>query len=379
MATGSPTALSRLSDAYRRPWEVADAWRDAGGLVVGVLGHDLPREIVAAGGALPIRLSPLRLARDGRSYAGVVPDGLVAQMAPGPVRVLGALLAGRLDWIDALAIGRDTEANTSLFTILRELVLSGEVTELPPFAICDLLVTRTRPSAVYNRRRFRTFAATVAAWTGSPIGAAQLADAVAQQATVARQLAALATRRRAPEPALSGSEALIAAGAAQVLPAPRAAEWLSEVTPAARIEASPRLYLTGSGIDDPSIYAAIEEAGAMIVGEDHEWGDDGGHVPAPTADPIDGIVDRYQLGPRGAARSGLLERVGVTVAGVRACRAEAVLQVVHRDDETPPWELPRLREALGALPVATVTVEYGEPDPDALAHVVQGLIGEAVR
>ena len=63
-----------------------------------------------------------------------------------------------------------------------------------------------------------------------------------------------------------------------------------------------RVFLAGSGIDDLAAYEALEGMGLAIVGEDHEWGDDGSEYPRATRDPLDGIVDRYHFGHGGAAR-----------------------------------------------------------------------------
>jgi benzoyl-CoA reductase/2-hydroxyglutaryl-CoA dehydratase subunit BcrC/BadD/HgdB len=371
---GELTPWAALEDAYRRPWRVAERWRAAGGAVVGVIGRDLPREIVAAAGLLPIRLSPLRLDRAGADLSGAVPSGLAAQLAPGPVKLLGALLSGALDWVDAIAIGRDSEAHTSLFYVMRELARLGRWEQRPPFVFCDLLRVANRHSARYNRIRFREFAEMIGPWTARPIDDAALVGAIAERAAVAEQLRLLTTRRRSAQPAVTGAQALLAAGAAQVLPTEAALTLLAAAATAPAGPATPgrvRIFVSGSGQDDPWTYRALENAGAQIVGEDHEWADTGEHLAQATSDPWDGLVDHYHLGPHAAARSGLRERTQATADGVRDSGAEAVVQIVFAHDETPPWEVPQLRLALGEeIPVETVALRYGDLDEAALVGAV---------
>jgi hypothetical protein len=356
-----------LRDAYLRPWSVSDGWRADGGRVVGLLGWAAPRELVSAAGMLPIRLSPRRLARDGVPVDSGVAAGLARELPPGLARVVAALLTGALDWVDALLIGRDSEAHTKLFYVLRELKRSGAAPGLPPVAFFDLLRLPARTSARYNRLRAVELAQTLARWGGRPVTSADLAAAVSEAAATAAGLRALAALRIAPLPRVAGSDALAAAGAAQLLPGLRFRARLAAVTEPAEPggPAEPtgppvprpaaRVFLTGSGQDDLAVYETLERQGLAVVGEDHEWGDDGLQAPEPTADPIDGIVDRYHYAHGGAARAGLRDRAAQTVAKIRHARPEAVLHLVNGRDEAAAWELPALRDLLGPrTPIALV-------------------------
>jgi hypothetical protein len=80
-----------------------------------------------------------------------------------------------------------------------------------------------------------------------------------------------------------------------------------------------------------------------------------------TADPLDGIVDRYHLRSAGAARAGLRERTERTARLAAAAGADVLLQIANDDDEAVAWELPALRTLLAdRLPVRSVQVT---PDP----------------
>jgi hypothetical protein len=122
------------------------------------------------------------------------------------------------------------------------------------------------------------------------------------------------------------------------------------------------VFLAGSATDDLLAYAALEELGLAVVGEDHEWGDDGSEYPRATRDPLDGIVDRYQFAHGGAARAGPRDRVARTADRVRAAGADGVLYLLGAHDEAAGWELPPLRERLGAA-IPLVPVRLRDPAP----------------
>jgi benzoyl-CoA reductase/2-hydroxyglutaryl-CoA dehydratase subunit BcrC/BadD/HgdB len=380
---GEPGWAAAVREAYLRPAAVSDAWRADGGRVVGLLGWAAPRELVVAAGMLPVRLSPRRLARDGVPVDSGAAAGLARELPPGLARVVAALLTGALDWVDALLIGRDSEAHTKLFYVLRELKRSGAAPGLPPVAFFDLLRLPARTSARYNRLRAVELAETLASWGGQPVTQADLTAAVSESAATAAGLRALAALRTAPLPRVAGSDALAAAGAAQVLPGPRFRAHIAAVGEAGEPPAPPpaaRVFLTGSGQDDLSAYETLEQQGLAVVGEDHEWGDDGSEAPELTADPFDGIVDRYHYAHGGAARAGLRDRAAQTAAKIRQARPDAVLHLVNDHDEAVGWELPVLRDLLGArTPVLRVRLpgaDAGGDDQAPLREAAARLLRE---
>jgi hypothetical protein len=355
---GSADWLAPLRAAYDSPAGAAAAGRAGGGQVVGVLGWTVPRELIVAAGMLAVRLAPQRVAEVSQDAAFVLP-GLGHETA----RVGRALLAGQLDWLDGLVIGRDNEDYLRLFYVLRELRRTGAAPAGPPVAFFDLLRLPLRTSAVYNRLRARELAQTLGRWAGTTAGPGELAAAVTDARATAGALAALAARRTAPRPPVAGSAALVAAGAAQILPGPLVREYLAAAPApgpdlaAPETGAADRVFVTGSGQQDPAGYEILERAGLAVVGEDHEWGDDGSEPPALTADPLDGIVDHYHLRSAGAARAGLRERTERTARLAGAAGADVIVQIAHDDDEAVAWELPALRARLaGRLPVRPVQV-----------------------
>jgi benzoyl-CoA reductase/2-hydroxyglutaryl-CoA dehydratase subunit BcrC/BadD/HgdB len=365
-----------LHAAVLRPAAAASAWRaGTGGRVVGVLGWSVPRELVVAAGMLPVRLSPRRLSSGLPAHGGApepagapgpgdIAAGLGRELPPAAARIAEGLLSGALDWVDAVLIGRDNEAHTKLFYLLRELRRSGAAAGLPPIAFFDLLRLPSRTSARYNRLRARELIDTLARWAGRPVSSDDLGRAADDAAATALRLAALTALRTAPLPAVAGGDALAAALAAQVLPGEQLRAHLAAVGPGSTGPSVPaRVFLAGSGLDDPAAYDALEDLGIALVGEDHEWGDDGSAPPARTTDPLDGIVDRYHFGHGGVARDGLRDRAERTAGKVRAAAADGVLYLTGEHDEAAGWQLPALAERLGPdIPVVQVKVADAPED-----------------
>lgn len=322
------------------------------------------------------------------------------ELAPATAALAAALLSGALDWIDFLLIGRDREDYTRLFYLLRELRRDGAAPGLVPVAFFDLLRLPSRTSARYNRQRAAELTTVIAGWADRPVTPADLAGAVEAAGGIARSFRDIQTLRSRPQPAITGTGALAAAIAARVLPAGELRPLLDAALTAAAADApgprasgcnagpglavpglavpglaapgpvagAARVFLAGSAVDDLTAYQAVENLGLAIVGEDHEWGDDGSEYPRVTRDPLDGIVDRYHFAHGGAARAGLRDRVERTAGRVRAAAADGVLYLLGPHDEAVGWELPALRERLGAgipvVPVRLADLGAGDTAPD---------------
>ena len=381
--SGDRAWAAALRSACEHPEAAAAAWRAGGGQVVGLLGWSAPRELVTAAGMLPVRLSAERLAALGpdRGSGPEWPDAVAefgSELTPVTARLAAALVSGALDWLDFLVIGRDREDYTRLFYLLRELRRGGAAPRMIPVAFFDLLRLPSRTSARYNRQRAVDLAAVIAGWAGRPVTSADLTGTVEAAGDIAHSFRGIQELRSGLYPRITGTDALAAAIASRVLPAEKVLPLLDAVL-AAGVPGAPapraRVFLAGSAVDDLTAYEALESLGLAIVGEDHEWGDDGSEYPLATRDPLDGIVDRYQFAHGGAARAGLRDRTERTADRVRAALADGVLYLLGPRDEAAGWELPALRDCLGAPPLIPVRLHdraQGRPAPREAARADQG-------
>ncbi len=358
----------RATCAYWHPEAIACAWRDTGGRVVGILGHDVPRELVSAAGMLPVRLAPARL--DPSDGTPVEPSPF--KLAPDAQVVLDALASGGLDWLDALVIGRDTEAHTKLFYVLRELLHAGD---LAPLALWfyDLLRVPDPACARYNRLRAAEFRDVLGAWSGSRPDDDAVRAAIGRANATTRRMEQVGDLRRARPAGMSGTDALVLSGAVMALVDEEAHALIDDVLADGGPESSGvPVFVTGSPMDDPALYRAVEDAGFLIVGEDHDWGARAWYPVDETPDPLDGLIESYTAGSPPAARTGLAERRDAVAGAVRQSGALAVVQLVFDHDASAEWEAPGIAARL-EVPFLSVRVPWPRGDETSASRIVSGL------
>lgn len=311
---------------------------------IGVVGADLPRQIVLAAGAVPRRLFG--------AWGGEVSTragellGAVDAVAG---RILDAVLAGAHDDLVGLVVCNDSQANLRMFYVLRMLSERGEIA----FPV-HLLDAPRGPGAarhafvVAQYERLVDFCVRV---TGNAVDAAVLRLAGEAEQRVVDALERL--RERRADGRLSGTAALRAQLAAGGLEPDAAVEVIdaAETTPAE----GERIFVTGSAHPDPSVYEELERAGVIVAGEDHDTGDAGWFAASVTgATATDMLADLASLHADrapAAARDTTAERVAALRRRVAETRSTAVLSLVRELDDAPAWELPAFRDALDDMGV----------------------------
>ena len=114
----------------------------------------------------------------------------------------------------------------------------------------------------------------------------------------------------------------------------------------------PRVLLTGAPVDGPSLHAAIEALGAVVVAETGPWGGDApGEDVSSKDDPFMAIAERYRcdaIGPRTPLPT-MRQRVERVAGDV-----DGVVVLLPPDDTTFGWDYPVLRAWLDARQVPHV-------------------------
>jgi benzoyl-CoA reductase/2-hydroxyglutaryl-CoA dehydratase subunit BcrC/BadD/HgdB len=361
-------ALAELTALAADRTAVAHEWSAAGRPVAGYVGADVPVEVLTAAGFLPVRLTgdPDTPPVAGDRYLGRGLDPVARS-------VLTRLLDGAYGRLDALVVSHDCEASLRLFYAVRELHRTEPGIGLPPVHLVDVLHLPHRTTTRYVLAKIRQLRTQVERWKGSPVTDEDLAGAVAAHDRVRSLLGRVAGLRRARPARLTGIEALAAVAATTALPPDRAALLLEALL--AEADALPeaggtRVFLTGSSHDHPRVHAALEEAGLLVVGEDHDWGDLLHHrLVDPPPDPALlelALAERYQHNGPAAAAASIRQRAAHTAAAARACRADALLSYVRVHDDAPRWDFPAQRAATGLPAVLVDRQPYGRIDLDAL-------------
>ncbi len=348
------TALETLRAAYEDPSAAIREWHEAGGLVVGCVGADVPHELVAAAGMLAVRLR-------GEGEPSPLAEAVLGPRVDPSVRlILAGLLEGRTP-IDFLLVSHESDSTVRLFTSLRVLARDEAPPPLPEFAIVDLLHLRTETTAAYDLDRVRELAGLLQRWAGRPLGDDSLRAAIAESNRTRELLAQLAGLRRTAPASLGGTDALAILGAATVLDARRYNELLTEflATPGRPSVSGRRVYLTGSAHDSAPVYQAIEAEGAVVVGEDHGSGESigDGRVDEDLA-PLAAIAAYYHSGSAQALRNDPDARAERTAAQAEAAGAEVVLSWIRTGDDPLAWGIPALERALEARGIPLAVLEH---------------------
>ncbi|MCX0275100.1 2-hydroxyacyl-CoA dehydratase family protein [Nocardia zapadnayensis] len=335
--------------------------------VIGVVGGDVPLEIIEAGGGHAFRLSGAD--RPAGAEAIRLSGAAVDSVAHS---ILDTVLTGEAGFLRGLVVSRDSQAALRLFYVLRMLAQQGRA--VPEVHLVDLLHLPRASTHDYNAGQLAKLADAVARWTGTGLTPESLYTARKLRAELATALRAVRDHRAAG--AVTGATALLLYALAQTRTPSDCLGSIDAVLAAARAQPDPgheparpaakrgRVFLTGSTIDQVPVYDRLEAAGLLVAGEDHNWGDPVADLWDPPAEVTELPAayaeiagHRLHAGPM-AQTSGLTERARYSADRVRRSGASAVLSVVRRHDPAPGWDRPGLIRELGAharvvtLPVA---------------------------
>jgi len=263
-----------LAAAYADRLAALAPARAAGQQVVGVVGNTVPVELLAACGALALRIAPVQ----GDTTAA---DPFVESFSdPDARRIFARYVEGAYDALALLVIPRSSETWHKLYLALREAVRVGLKTDGPPLWLHDVPHTQRDTSLHYGLARTHDLADRVAALTGRRADDTALRAAI-RQANVTRRLLQRFQALRAGGQ-VSGWQAQVATGGLRFLPPDQSqqalAEWLDDGlggqggAAAASSAPGPRLYLQGVALDHAELHALVDACGARIVQEDDDWG-----------------------------------------------------------------------------------------------------------
>ncbi len=373
-------ALQKQLDALAADPE-AEARRHAaaGGRVVGVLGGAAPVELIEAADAFPLRL---------RGDPAGPTDAADAWMEPvqeGALRsIFNQLLTGGLDWLDLIVVPRSSEQLVQFYHLAEHVRAEEPDLAMPPLHLVNLLQTPEARSTRFNRREMERLAEALGSLTGTRPDRIRLREAIQWRNTLRHLASEVSSARRSADRSVSGQDAALLFLAGQVRPAPQAAEMFGRAGDLAASRSGPRLLLSGSGQENPGLVRLIEEAGARVVAEDHDWGERlYDHEVEEAPDPLDGLVRHYQC----HAPTPRLP-VGVTEARftalLDAARPDGVVFALEENDDTLGWDIPRRLDLLkdrGIPALVLLRLSFFREDPETASKLVTFLepLKEATR
>ena len=340
-------AFGKLYRAFLdRGNEAAAAHRAGGGRVVGCLGADVPEEYLLAGGLLPIRIAPDP--SSGLEYADKYLEACFDPMVRSQFDRI--LRPGEKPW-DYVAVSNSTDVLIRVYLYLRELRRT-EPGAVPDTAFVDWLFTPSRKFQLYNEARALDFRKTAEAWAGKAITDADIREAVhilnGQRSAMGRIYAL----RQADEPRVSGTEALIIAGAGFYMDKAKHRDLVNDVADAAAawpVLPGPRLYYSGTEQYDLTVYQYLENAGAVIVGEDQDCGMRYyQRLTDPEIAPEKAVVTRYMCRTPSPKKAGVSRRVETLCCEALEAKARGVAVCMDWFEEAASWDFPEEKRALEA-------------------------------
>lgn len=318
---------------------------------IGIIGNDVPRQLVLAAGGIPIRITG---SWDGP--LGERASALLGTVDPVVAGILTELLAGRHSDLDGLVVCNDTQSHLRLFYVLRMLpapALPVHLLDLPRFDS-----PAARRFAAHQLEDLTAFCAARSGILPTPAG---LRAAAAAEAGVGSAMQRLRARRRARSPVRGAAAlaAMISAGRA-----PSSADAV-DVLDAAAGPAAPeavRVHVTGSAHPDASVYAELEERDMVVVSDDHETGDEmlmGAVVDSDDLDEVyERLADQHFARTGGSASASIRARAELTRTRARQAGAQAVISLIRKGDDAPAWDVAALREALAADGIPVVSRQW---------------------
>ncbi|MDO9534920.1 MAG: 2-hydroxyacyl-CoA dehydratase family protein [Bacillota bacterium] len=373
---GEKNGDEKLARAYYERNRAALEWKSRGGKVVGCLGNDVPEEILIAAGYLPVRVC-------GEPGGNEEPADRFIERAFDPLvrSQFRRIVDGSYSFLDHIIINNSSDALVRVFYYLRELRRVESWLPVPELYFFDFLHTRYRTSALYNRERLLELKNIVEQWCGKPITAEEIVKAIIICNENRRLLQELAVLRSSKRTLVSGVEALQIIGASMFLPREEHSalleDYLQEAKKRTPLPGVP-LFITGSAQDNPNFYELVESCNAVIVGEDHDWGNRHFEGEIDTkADWHDALIDRYHLRQPAINQSTVSERVTALVEQVRTSGAGGVIFFILELDDAPSWDFPEQRRALEKMGVPVLLLEhqpYGMKDVHKLRHEIETFV-----
>ncbi len=283
------SVLSEFQDLARDPFRIGREMKAGGKKVAGYRCVFIPEEIIHAAGMHPYPVF-------GTAETVTHADSYFQPCTCEFIRnIFDHALAGRYDFLDAFVINNTCDVTRRLYDLWEEYIKT-----VPLHIINNPQKLNTEGNRAYYREELNRFRSFIEELAGKPIRDADLQESIVLYNRY-RALMKNIYRMRADDPApLSGAEALEVSLASLMMPkeeaVPKLEKLINELeNREAEINDGPRVMITGSILDDPTLVAMVEEEGGNVVIDDlcstvkNFWY----QVDESTADPMEAIY-RYQ-------------------------------------------------------------------------------------
>lgn len=347
-----------LERAAADPLSYAREHARSGGRVIGMVGIDVPVELIAAADAMPLSLP---------AFAGgptpLADRYFEPSFMPAIRSIADQWLQGQFDFLDAVIFSRANDSAQRCYYYLCELQRRG-LSAGPKPLVFDVAKIPRDSSVAHTERLTNELAREI----GSD--PERLAEAVSLRDRRRDLLSRLHSLRRS-ERAPSGAACQRALRLSDMVPAaefdPRLERWLDHMQPVRR---APRLLLGGTAPPDERLHSAVDRAGGCIVAELGEHAMDRlGPLIGPTSNPIPTIARHYHVLEHGA-RS-FVDPAALLARRVADFHLDGAILWLIEEDEALPWQLPGMTATLESLgiPALVLTRKSWHAEEDTLRQI----------
>jgi len=347
-------AFAELLGAYQNRDSAARSWRDTGKKVVGMLGTDVPQELLIAAGLLPIQISP--------TPGLPTPDAdrfMEMSFQKTSKSIVQKLVTGTYrDTIDFLAISNSSDQMVRLYLYLRELARVEPDLGLPALDFIDLLYSRHLLYQNRNERTLCAFQETVETWAERKLTQEDLRHGIQVMNDNRSAIRAFLALRTQKTPRVTGSEAMVVIGSSLYMEKERHTQLVRVLTQEASdwpVAEGTRVFLSGTNQYDLGLYELIESCGALVVGEDHNLGQRQVERDVDLlVSPLRAIGERYMLRPASIQKSNITLRLETMDTYLAQCSPQAAVFATQRYEDAISWDYPELNKMLQGKGIPSV-------------------------
>ncbi len=374
-------AFCRLKEAYDGRKAVLRRWKSGGKKVVGLMGYDIPEEILLAAGLLPFRITGYYGGE--RASAEKYLEYSFGSVWKGLWESLTSDYEGL---IERVVFCSSSDMFLKLFYYLRALGGLEPERRLPEMLYLDFELTqKTFKTQERNERELRDLIAAAERWSGNAVSAQDLRAAIALCSEYRRALRAFNALRGPERCTVTGSEALTVIGGSMFMEKREATDCLRRVTEEARKwpdAPGVRVYYAGSVQETTEVYELAEQAGCNIAGEDHDMGrrmfdTDVDERLEPVSALAERLIKRMPVSEKGSIRA----RVRSLGRELDEVRPDAFITFMNNNDEAYVWDYPSVKAELlekrGIPDIVVQKQSWPLMEPQALRTQLEALAQRA--
>ena len=341
-------------EVLANPDREAREWKASGKKVVGYRCLFVPEEMIWAAGMLPYPLY-------GTAKPIVKADSYFQPCTCEFIRnIFDHALDGRFEFLDCLALSSTCDVMRRLPDLWREYIKGP-----PVYMITNpqkLLNERNRD---YYREELACFKVMLEKISGKSITDEKLSDAIQLYNETRGLLQELYALREQDDPPISGQEAFEIAMAMTIMPKDRANAVLKQLLVELQDREAPdsfgpRILVTGSIIENPTLIRMIEEEGGVVVADDlctttrYFW-----HEISDKPEPLEGIYRFLNERALCACMHPMEARMDYIVKLIEQFRVDAVINFNLKYCHPFLYEAPILSNELEARGIPCTVLEVG--------------------